>query len=294
VWVIVLSNIIAVGVSFLFLNQLVRLTFVKATLLVPFLMVLTAFGAYTAHNSLNDILLMLGATVVGIAAIRWDWPRAPLLLALVLGDIAERYLFLSYSLYEWNWVTRPLVIAFAVVTIGGVAWPVIRRRAWTGDLKASDYPPSRADVPITVAFLAAGLGVLLEAREWPFRTAIFPLSTGAILVMLSLAKLVTLVGRTFQVRLASPKGSPHMNHVDEVPDVFATASRAEWLSAISWMASFFVALWVLGALIAVPLFAVVYLLAVSRSSPVLAGVYALASWAFVYGLFGRLLRLPLP
>ncbi len=95
VWVIVISNIIAVGVSFLFLNQLVRLTYVKATLLVPFLMVLTAFGAYTAHNSLNDILLMLAATVVGIAAIKWDWPRAPLLLALVLGDIAERYLFLS-------------------------------------------------------------------------------------------------------------------------------------------------------------------------------------------------------
>ena len=89
-------------VSFLFLNQLVRLTYVRAALLVPFLLVLTAFGAYTAHNSFADILLMLGATVVGVAAIRWDWPRAPLLLALVLGDIAERYLFLSYSLYEWT------------------------------------------------------------------------------------------------------------------------------------------------------------------------------------------------
>ena len=60
VWVIVLSNIIAVMVSFLFLNQLVRLTHVKAALLVPFLLVLTAFGAYTAHNTFADILLMLG------------------------------------------------------------------------------------------------------------------------------------------------------------------------------------------------------------------------------------------
>ena len=98
----------------------------KGTLLVPFLLVLTAFGAYTAHNSFADILLMLAATAVGIAAIRWDWPRAPLLLALVLGDIAERYLFLSYSLYEWTWLTRPLVLAFAAVTIAGVAWPFVR------------------------------------------------------------------------------------------------------------------------------------------------------------------------
>jgi hypothetical protein len=60
------------------------------------------------------------------------------------------------------------------------------------------------------------------------------------------------------------------------------------------MAAFFLVFWLLGALIAVPLFAVVYLLAVSHASLILAGVYALASWAFVYGLFGRLLRLPLP
>jgi hypothetical protein len=60
------------------------------------------------------------------------------------------------------------------------------------------------------------------------------------------------------------------------------------------MAAFFVSLWVLGTLITVPLFAVVYLMVAARSSPVLAGVYALASWAFVYGLFGRVLRLPLP
>ena len=84
-----------------------------------------------------------------------------------------------------------------------------------------------------------------------------------------------------------------MTEID-IPDVFATATRREWLSAIGWMAAFFLTFWLLGALIAVPLFALVYLLAVPRSSPVLAGVYALASWAFVYGLFGRLLRLPLP
>jgi hypothetical protein len=308
VWVIVLSNIIAVGVSFLFLNQLVRLTFVKATLLVPFLMVLTAFGAYTAHNSLNDIALMLAATVVGIAAIKWDWPRAPLLLALVLGDIAERYLFLSYSLYEWAWVTRPLVIAFAVITAAGLAWPLIRGASGSPadrDPSTSSGSPRatsrgegprrnspRADVPITIGFLAVGVGVVLEARGWPFRTAVFPLVTGALLVVLSLAKLMIPVGRVPRGRAEEGPSGPA--ETDDVPDVFATATRVEWLSAIGWMAAFFVAFWLLGALIAVPLFAVAYLLAVSRSSPVLAGVYALASWAFVYGLFGRLLRLPLP
>ena len=76
--------------------------------------------------------------------------------------------------------------------------------------------------------------------------------------------------------------------------VLATASRTEWMSALGWMAAFFALLWLVGALIAVPLFAALYLLVISRESAVLSGVYALASWAFVYGLFDRVLHVPLP
>ena len=319
VWVIVLSNIIAVAVSFLFLNQLVKLTYVKATVLVPFLIVLTAFGAYTAHNRLADIVLMLAATAVGVAAIRWDWPRAPLLLALVLGDIAERYLFLSYSLYEWQWLWRPLVIACAVVTVAGLVWPLIRGRRHA-------VPPVavRTDLPVTVGFLVASMWVLYQAARWPFRTAVFPLATGSILLGLTLVKLGTsayigrvprgraeesYVGRVLRGRAEEsyvgrvprgraeekPSGPAEVPLGDaDVPDVFATALPAEWHSAIAWMAAFFLMLWLLGALVAVPLFALVYLLAVARQSPVFAGAYALVSWAFVYGLFDRLLHIPLP
>ena len=60
------------------------------------------------------------------------------------------------------------------------------------------------------------------------------------------------------------------------------------------MATFFVMFWLLGALVTVPLFAVVYLVLVSRQSVVAAGAYAIVSWAFIYGLFIRLLHIPLP
>ena len=292
VWVIVLSNIIAVMVSFLFLNQLVRLTRVKAVVLVPFLMVLTAFGAYTAHNAFADILLMLAATVVGVAAIRWDWPRAPLLLALVLGDIAERYLFLSYSLYEWRWLGRPLVIAFAAATAFGLVWPLLR-----GRLRAMPAIIHRADVPVTIGFLIAAVWVLYQAASWPFRTAVFPLATGAVLLGVAAMKLVIDARRLRRPSVPTAE-SDHVTELpapfDDLPEVFVTASRAEWLSAIIWMAAFFILLWLLGALVAVPLFALAYLLTVARQSTVLAGAYALGCWLFIYGLFDRALRVPLP
>jgi TctA family transporter len=284
VWVIVISNIIAVSVSFLFLNQLVRLTHVRATLLVPFLVVLTSFGAYTAHNSFADILVMLAATAAGVAAIRWNWPRAPLLLALVLGDIAERYLFLSYSLYEWRWLARPLVIVFAIGTIAGIAWPLMRaRRArkQSNEPTRSGRPGLRPGIGSALAFAVVAAYVLYSASAWPFRAAVFPLVTGSLLLVLSVVKLCA------RERRADASDA-------ELPDAVAVASRAEWLRALAWLAAFFVLLRVAGALIAVPLFTVAYLLMVSRASPILAGGYALASWAFVYGLFGRLLRIPLP
>lgn len=284
VWVIVLSNLIAVGVSFLLLNQLVRLTYVKGTLLVPFLLVLTAFGAYTAHNSMADILLMLAATTVGLGAIRWNWPRAPMLLALVLGDIAERYLFLSYSIYEWTWLTRPLVIAFVVLTVLGLAWPAIRarRRRLTAPAEPR-RPVPVADLAIVLAFLAGGIAVVAQAWGWPFRASVFPLMTGGVLAVLAAAKLV-LFGRVGAEPAADSEGA----------DVLISVAPAEGLGAVAWMGLFFVLLWLAGALVAVPLFAVAYLLAVSRQSVLGAGVYAAIMWAFVYGLFDRLLHVPLP
>jgi TctA family transporter len=288
VWVIVISNIIAVAVSFLFLEQLARLTYVKGTLLVPLLLVLTAFGAYTTHNMFADIIVMLAASAVGIGAIRWDWPRAPLLLALVLGDIAERYLFLSYSLYEWSWLERPPVIAFAVVTIGGVAWAWFRVVRESEAIPASSRGPVAsggrrlltADHVVSVALLVAGATVLAEARNWPFRAGLFPLAAGSAMVGLTILKLAVKPGNA----ATDPEGG----------DVFAGASRADWLRGLGWMTTFFVLLWLLGALVTVPLFALVYLLAASRETPLMAGSYALASWLFVYSLFDRLLHIPLP
>ena len=288
VWIIVLSNVIAVSVSFMFLNRLVQLTYLQAALLVPFLMVLIAFGAYTAHNSLADVLLMLAATVVGIAAIRWDWPRAPLLLALVLGDIAERYLFLSYSLYEWSWLTRPLVIAFALVTVAGLVWPLVR-----GGARRSRTVAARADLPITLGFLAVGVWVVFQALGWPFRTGVFPLIIGSLLVGLAVMKLGAFSVRVRRATTVEDGGVPAEGHAD-LPEVFATASRGDWTVAVGWMAGFFLMWWLLGALVTVPLFAILYLLAVARRSPLLAGCYALVSWMFVYGLFDRVLHIPLP
>ena len=139
VWVTVLANFVAVAVAFLFLKPLTRLTFISGPLLVPFLLLLLALGAYTSSNSFADVFVMIAAAAVGVICIRYNWPRVPFLLAVVLGTLAERYLFLSYSLFEWTWLTRPIVLAIGVVMVLALLSPVIRKiRARSGAQKSAD------------------------------------------------------------------------------------------------------------------------------------------------------------
>lgn len=127
VWITVVSNIIAVIVALLLLKQLVKLSFLKGTWLVPFLLILLSIGAFTANNDINDIIVMVLAAAFGVVCIHWDWPRVPFLLAIVLGGTAERYLFLSYSLDAWTWLNDPIVVGLATLIVSVIAGPYVRK-----------------------------------------------------------------------------------------------------------------------------------------------------------------------
>jgi hypothetical protein len=151
------------------------------------------------------------------------------------------------------------------------------------------------DLGMTAAFLVVSIAVLFQARAWPFRTSLFPLAAGSVLCGMALLKLALALAPARRLRAFEPRGLVEGDEVEEAEpiDIFATASHAQWVSALGWMGAFFAMLWLLGALVTVPLFALIYLIS-SRESPVLAGTYALASWLFVYGLFDRVLHTPLP
>ena len=53
------------------------------------IIVICAIGAYTVNNSMFDVVMMLVFGVLGYAFKKLSYPLAPLVLALVLGDMAE-------------------------------------------------------------------------------------------------------------------------------------------------------------------------------------------------------------
>src|SRR6266536_1717767 len=59
------------------------------SIIAPIIIVICAIGAYTVHNSMFDVWLMVVFGVVGYAFKKLRYPLAPMVLALVLGDRAE-------------------------------------------------------------------------------------------------------------------------------------------------------------------------------------------------------------
>jgi putative tricarboxylic transport membrane protein len=128
VWTIVLANVITVAACFLFLNRLASLTNVPGHVLVPVVLVMVFIGAFTANNQYGDLVVMLACGAVGWLMVAAGWPRAPFVLGLVLGKIAENYLYISMARYEAAWLMRPFVLVLLAVAVAVICFPMFQ--AW--------------------------------------------------------------------------------------------------------------------------------------------------------------------
>jgi putative tricarboxylic transport membrane protein len=99
--------------------------------------VVCAVGAYAVHNSMMDIWLMLIFGALGYVFKKLDYPLAPLVLALVLGDLAENALRQSLIMSQGSlaiFFQRPISGVIVSVAILFFLLPVITSwwRRWRG------------------------------------------------------------------------------------------------------------------------------------------------------------------
>ena len=97
-------------------------------MIAPEIIVICAIGAYTVHSSLFDVAMMLGFGVLGYLFKKLKYPLAPMVLALVLGDMAEssfrQAMLLSQGSLSIFWA-NPLVASIAGLAIVLLLWPLV-------------------------------------------------------------------------------------------------------------------------------------------------------------------------
>jgi len=81
-----IAGLIVVLTMVPFFAAILRIPF---SIIAPVIVVICSFGAYTVNNTMTDVWLMAVFGVVGYVFKKLDYPLAPMVLALVLGDAAE-------------------------------------------------------------------------------------------------------------------------------------------------------------------------------------------------------------
>ena len=84
-----LGNIVGLIVVLTCVPMMAAMLRIPFSIIAPIILVLCAIGAYTVHNNPFDVVMMLVFGLLGYVMKKCNYPLAPLVLALVLGDKAE-------------------------------------------------------------------------------------------------------------------------------------------------------------------------------------------------------------
>ena len=125
-----LSMLVTSGLMFLIgkvgARAYINVLRVPRQLLGPIILALTVVGVYAIHNSVFEVILMLGFGLVGFAMEKMAIPTAPAVLAVILGPIAEenlrRALLISQNDFA-DLLQDPISIVLALLVLVALASP---------------------------------------------------------------------------------------------------------------------------------------------------------------------------
>jgi len=100
IFALLVACIIASAIGILTARWLTLITLVDVHVLVPVVVSISLIGVYALHSSIGDIVLAGVFGIIGYLMIRFDYPRISLVIALVLGELAERNYHMTIAMAE--------------------------------------------------------------------------------------------------------------------------------------------------------------------------------------------------
>ncbi len=104
---------------------------IPPAILLPIILMMCLIGAYSISNSLLSVIVCVIFGCIGYAMIKFDYPTAPMVIAIILGRMVEESLRQSLILSDGTamiFFTRPISLAFVILTAFVTASPILFRR----------------------------------------------------------------------------------------------------------------------------------------------------------------------
>ena len=129
VFVLVFSNIFAAGVVLAFTRTFVKLTYLRAAMIAPPVLVVALFGSYATTRHIGDVWTAVGLGVLGYFMKKYGYSRATLVIGFVLGPLLEHYFQQSLQLFGATFLfTRPIAFAMLLILLASVVWSIVKTR----------------------------------------------------------------------------------------------------------------------------------------------------------------------
>lgn len=313
VWSIAIANIVGAGMCYLWSGYFAKLATLRYTLICPAVLSVIYIGAFEGSRQWGDLYFLLFFGYLGWIMKQLKWPRPPLILGLVLGDIIERYMFISVERYGLTWLQRPVVIVVLAMALLGFLRPVLQDVRSHGGLKNMLTDFGAPTFKLSSLFYLGLLGLmgymLFEASRWNFDAKIVPMivgSAGLAFCAVSLANQIfrrpvatkSLVDEAMEgVETNETKELVQKIHMDLESDTAHIPPRMIALRSLvffGWLVGFMASMATIGLIPTAPIFVILFMRLENKEPWKIVLPYAFCVTAFVYMVFDQLLTIPWP
>jgi len=305
VWSIAIANILGSGLCFAFSGQLAKVATLRYTLFMPGVLSLIYIGAFESSRNWGDVFSLMFFGMLGWAMKHFKWPRPPLVLGFILGNVIERYMFISIERYGIEWMLRPVVLIMFIMAGLSLLRPLLQDVRNHGGLTKMvsqfGHPLVSTDNLFPAALLCLFIAMLAESFDWAFAARIIPtiVGTGAILFC-SLSLLNDVFGlheRRGSTALAGgdqTKQKIHMDIASKTAHLPGKIILTRGFLFFGWMAAFAACMAVIGLIPTAPVFIISFMRIEGREPWKIVIPMAAAVVLLIYVVFDQLLAIPWP
>ena len=302
VWSIAIANILGSGLCFLFSGQLAKIATLRYTLFMPGVLSLIYIGAFEASRNWGDVFSLIFFGMLGWAMKHFKWPRPPLVLGFILGEVIERYMFISIQRYGISWMLRPVVVVMFIMAGLSLLRPLLQDIRTHGGLKKMvsqwGHPMFSPANIFAAALLCLFIAMISASLEWPFAARIIPtiVGTGAILFC-SLSLINDVFGlheRNGGGALAAKSQKIHMDIASKTAHLPAKIILTRGFLFFGWMAGFAACMALIGLIPTVPVFIIAFMRVEGREPWKIVIPMAASVVLLIYVVFDQLLAIPWP
>ncbi len=124
-----LANVVMLIAGLSGIRAFTKIVSIPKPILNPIIVMMCVIGAYAVNGNYLDIVVMFVAGIVGYFLVKGGFPLSPIVLALILGPMAEGNLRRSLVMSHGSWsifFTRPVAAAFILISVFSFFLPIVR------------------------------------------------------------------------------------------------------------------------------------------------------------------------